>query len=144
MRTRDRKHMAPINISLIAPCGMDCALCIGYLRKKKPCPGCNSEDVSSKPKYCQTCRIKFCDEARSNALRFCFGCSSFPCSRLRQLDKRYRTKYSMSMIENLEMIRKSGLDQFVAHEVERWACPQCGGILCVHRKTCLYCDYQRN
>jgi hypothetical protein len=26
---------------LIAACGMNCGLCIGYLREKKPCSGCS-------------------------------------------------------------------------------------------------------
>ncbi len=26
-------------------------------------------------------------------LRFCFECESYPCKRLKALDKRYRTKY---------------------------------------------------
>jgi Protein of unknown function (DUF3795) len=143
MNVRDTKLTAPINQSLIAPCGMNCGLCIGHLREKRPCPGCNGEDAN-KPKHCFVCRIKYCDEKRSNAQQFCFDCTKFPCTRLRQLDERYRTKYSMSMIENLEMIQKLGLEAFVAHEVERWKCPECGGVICVHREKCIYCDHSRN
>lgn len=61
----------------------------------------------------------------------------FLCARLRQLDKRDRAKYGMSMMENLERIRDMGLDEFVAHERVRWVCAECGGILCVHRTDCI-------
>ena len=37
--------------------------------------------------------------------RYCYECDGFPCARVKRLDKRYRTKYEMSMIENLEYIR---------------------------------------
>ena len=37
--------------ALIAPCGMDCGLCRGYVREKNRCAGCNGDD-SSKPRYC--------------------------------------------------------------------------------------------
>ncbi|MFA5801027.1 MAG: hypothetical protein WC911_00980 [Thermoleophilia bacterium] len=42
------------------------------------------------------------------------------------LDKRYRTKYGMSMIENLEIIRQVGVRDIFRREKQRWACPKCG------------------
>lgn len=39
----------------------------------------------------------------------------------------------MSMLENLETIRKSGLERFMLLEKERRTCPACGVVLCVHR-----------
>ena len=62
-----------------------------------------------------------------------------PCRRLKDLDKRYRTKYHMSMMENLSHIMKWGLDVFVKSEEERWACSHCGEILSVHKKVCIHC-----
>ncbi|MDD5456566.1 MAG: hypothetical protein PHV30_05985 [Candidatus Margulisbacteria bacterium] len=31
--------------ALIAPCGMNCAICLGYLREKNKCPGCSETDA---------------------------------------------------------------------------------------------------
>ncbi|MCL4367818.1 MAG: hypothetical protein M1337_01395 [Actinobacteria bacterium] len=45
----------------------------------------------------------------------------------------------MSMIENLERIRELGLADFIAFERERWKCPVCGGVVCVHEMVCIYC-----
>jgi hypothetical protein len=73
--------------------------------------------------------------------KYCFLCDSFPCVRLKHLDNRYRTKYGMSMIGNLENIRKFGIRHFIKTEKERWSCPECGEILCVHKPQCLYCQH---
>lgn len=32
-------------ISLIAPCGMNCSICMAYLREKNKCPGCRGNDI---------------------------------------------------------------------------------------------------
>ena len=125
-------------ISLIAPCGMDCGICSGYLRDKKKCPGCRGSDID-KPTYCLSCKIKNCEIIQNSKPGFCFQCEKFPCTRLKQLDKRYRTKYGMSMIENLEDIRTFGIRKFVANEKVRWACPDCGGAICVHWHSCSSC-----
>lgn len=130
-----------IPTKLIAPCGMNCRLCRAYTRDKKPCPGCRVDD-SLKPKTRTLCRIKTCEKIANAGAKFCFGCDSFPCARLDHLDNRYRTKYGMSMIDNLKNIAKYGIRHFVRNEKERWACPECGGILCVHEMQCIYCGYR--
>jgi hypothetical protein len=66
--------------------------------------------------------------------KFCFECARFPRARNRQLDPRYRTKYGMSTIENLESIRGLGLEGFVTREKVRWKCPECGECCaCIER-----------
>ena len=45
----------------------------------------------------------------------------------------------MSMIENLESIKKIGLNAFIKDENERWRCIKCGGVICVHRGYCFSC-----
>jgi hypothetical protein len=125
--------MGQMSAELIAPCGMNCRLCSGYIRKKNPCPGCRGED-SLKPRYCVGCKIVNC-EIRTEAFCHC----EKPCRRLKELDKRYSTKYRMSMLENLRLIRERGIEAFVKREEERWACPNCGEILSCHRKECPHC-----
>jgi hypothetical protein len=120
---------------LIAPCGMNCGICLAYLREKNHCPGCRVES-SEKAKSCQQCIIMNCDK-RSGA--YCFSCDGYPCARLRQLDKRYRTKYNMSMLENLNNIKEHGIRAFVRNETARWSCSECDGVICVHRARCSSC-----
>ncbi len=124
---------------LIAPCGMNCHLCMGYLREKGrivnrqniKCPGCRGSNAH-KAKSCLACRIKNCPKMKQNKWKYCFQCDTFPCARLKQLDKRYRTKYEMSMIENLEYIKKNGIRKFVKHEEKRWV--KGDKVYCVHHK----------
>lgn len=128
---------------LIAPCGMNCGICIAHLRDRNKCPGCNA-DNTSKPKTRLQCKIKICPQLLKNKAQYCGSCQNFPCSRLKQLDKRYRSKYGMSMIDNLQKIGDIGLSGFVQEEVKRWTCSECGHILCVHKETCLNCGGKRD
>lgn len=123
--------------NLIAPCGMNCSLCLTYQRKKNPCLGCRifSQD---KRKYCTECIIINCDKRVGKDANFCYSCDAYPCKRLKNLDKRYRTKYNMSMLENLAYIKKHGIDTFTENEKKRWKCENCGELICVHR-GCLHC-----
>lgn len=123
-----------MTIKEIAPCGMNCALCSGFQREKKPCLGCNSDD-ENKPTYCKTCIIKNCLKLK----KFCFNCDQYPCKRLKQLDNRYREKYHMSMLENLDNIKINGIRSFVKSERERWLCKKCRSYFCVHSHGCKSC-----
>lgn len=124
--------------SMIAPCGMNCGLCLGYQREKNKCGGCNGSD-SNKPAYCVSCSIRNCEQIQKCDSKLCYECSKLPCARMKQLDKRYRTKYGMSMLENLAMIKNSGMDAFLENEKVKWTCKHCGGAVCVHRDFCLKC-----
>jgi hypothetical protein len=114
---------------LIAPCGMNCALCLAYMRDQKHCPGCRGDDAE-KSKSCRQCRIKNCSKLLKNKWQYCWRCDSFPCGRIQHIDKRYRTKYEMSMIENLKYVRDFGIRKFLIREQKRWV--KGGKIYCVH------------
>jgi hypothetical protein len=53
--------------------------------------------------------LKIVELSKEVKKNFCFKCEKYPCDKLKHLDKRYRTKYVMSMIENLENIKKNGI-----------------------------------
>lgn len=133
-----RSRNSHITIPMIAPCGMNCGICLAYLREKNRCGGCNSLD-KNKPPYCIRCSIKNCMDLKKSRGKYCFACDAFPCKRLRQLDTRYRTRYGMSMIENLLAIKQTGIRTFVKRESERWRCERCGGVICVHGGVCSSC-----
>lgn len=126
-----------MNQNLIAPCGMNCALCLAYQRTKNKCPGCRVE-TENKRKSCLHCTIINCDKRVGKESDFCYSCDEYPCKRLKNLDKRYRTKYNMSMLENLAYIKNKGIDAFTENEKKRWKCENCGELICVHR-GCLHC-----
>ena len=130
------------DVQLIAPCGMNCQVCLAYLRDRNQCFGCRADDINKRAS-CVGCSIANCELLKATQSGFCYECPKYPCRRLRDLDKRYRTKYGMSMIENLAFIRESGLTAFVEKEDERWRCQSCGAVICVHRDFCLQCGKSR-
>ena len=129
---------------LIAPCGMNCSLCIAYQFKendinrrgfhKKYCPGCFLRGDNC------THMGDSCELLAKGSIRFCFECKNFPCKRLKALDKRYRTKYHMSMIENLNYIKEFGMEEFLKKERDKWRCTECGATICCHNGLCLNCN----
>lgn len=123
---------------LIAPCGINCGVCRAHLRAKNKCPGCRASDTC-KPKTRITCSIKTCRVLKDGTAEYCFECENFPCESLKQLDKRYRTKYETSVIENLLSIKTSGIRKFLQREKRKWTCKECGGTICVHTGICSSC-----
>jgi hypothetical protein len=126
--------------ALIAPCGINCRLCRAYTRDLNACPGCRGDDTF-KNQSCVNCRIKNCEKLAAGGFKYCFECNEFPCERVAHLDKRYRTKYATSPVENLISIKAVGIRKFVKNEDVKWACPQCGSMLCMHKPQCLNCGY---
>jgi hypothetical protein len=129
-------------ISLIAPCGMNCGICMAYLRDKNKCSGCRGVDTD-KPITRTKCKIKNCLIFQKGETKFCFDCKKFPCNNLKHLDKRYQTKYNMSMIENLEYIKNFDINKFIRNEKIRWTCSECGGTICVHKGYCYGCGNKK-
>lgn len=124
---------------LIAPCGMNCRLCSGYIRTQNPCTGCkgNAAQIYA---YCSKCIIRNCSELKHLRSGFCYECEKYPCKRLKALDKRYTSKYNMSMLENLGQIRDKGMDEFLKSQSQKWTCEVCGFVLCVHKGSCPNCN----
>lgn len=132
--------------NLIAPCGMNCSLCISYQAmqydldqqgfNRKYCPGCIPRGENCLHMGDQ------CDLLAKGLVRFCYECDHFPCKRLKSLDKRYRTMYHMSMIENLTFIQENGIEAFLNKQGAQWECPDCGAMVCCHNGLCLQCDLE--
>jgi hypothetical protein len=137
------KSRVSFDKSQIAPCGMNCGTCIAYLREKNRCPGCRviSADKAVSVQRCIIIKCVYLEKTKS---KFCYECEKFPCKRMKQLDKRYSTKYRTSFIENLLMIKDKGIKEFLAFESGRRTCPNCGSTLSVHRSFCLDCKISLN
>lgn len=129
---------------LIAPCGINCALCINYLAMKNDlnkkgfhktyCPGC-----LPRGKNC-TFMKKQCNLLGEGLIRFCYECTNYPCDKLKRLDKRYSTKYHESNIDNLNFIKQHGMESFLIKQEEEWQCKKCGNEICCHNGLCLNCE----
>jgi len=132
---------------LIAPCGMNCGVCSSYLAMKN-----NLKEKGFGKAYCAGClprgkncafMKKQCDLLGKGLVRFCYECVDYPCRRLKALDKRYRTFYHMSMIENLNFIKTDGVKMFLAKEASKWLCRKCGSVICCHNGLCYQCELEK-
>jgi hypothetical protein len=128
---------------LIAPCGMNCSLCMSYMAMKN-----DLKKKGVKQSYCAGCRPrgkncafmkKACEKLGNGLVKYCFECEEFPCRRLHHLDERYRMNYGMSMIENLKYIKEKGMVKFLKSEEKKWQCPECGATICCHNGLCYNC-----
>ena len=136
-----------IDSKLISSCGMNCAICASYLAQKN--------DVKSKGvrmPYCIGCRPrnkncaflkKRCVKLAKGEVTFCFECESFPCDSLLTIDGRYRNRYRMSMIENLNFIKDNGIKKFLEEQEKTWRCQTCGELISCHNGLCFICDLEK-
>jgi len=136
-----------MNKELIAPCGMNCAICSAYLALVN-----NVKEKGVRMPYCAGCRPrgkvcaflkKQCRLLISSEGNYCFQCGEYPCLRLRRLDGRYRSRFRMSMIENLRFIKTEGMAKFLSGEEGKWRCPTCGGVISCHNGICFSCGLER-
>lgn len=135
------KNFSP---ELIAPCGMNCNICSGYLAEQY---GLKEKGV--RIPYCKGCRPrnkqcaflkKRCTKLQKHTIQFCFDCPEYPCKNLITIDTRYRTFFRMSLLGNLEEIKKDGIKNFLRTQEKTWRCPTCQGFLCCHNGLCFHCD----
>jgi len=129
---------------LVAPCGMYCGVCKRYLATKKGLPKQKGlpHCIGCRPRNKRCASIKGCPAISNGEVEFCYQCANFPCIKLRRSDRRYTTRYRISLISNLLDIKRSGLDKWLKTEEKKWKCPECGGTISVHDQTCYNCGYK--
>jgi ribosomal-protein-alanine N-acetyltransferase len=130
-----------IDDNMFAPCGMNCKVCYKHLKAKKACKGCLAGD-DHKPEHCIHCKIKEC--AKSKGYTYCYDCGEFPCKQVKNLDKSYKKRYGVSLVENSKIAKEEGLSQFMQSEITRWTCMNCGGIISLHDAQCSECHMKEN
>ena len=127
---------------LIAQCGINCGTCIAFFgytmgrkERKHACIGCRS-----RASLCTFIKKSCKALANKEPVEFCFECSDFPCERLERIEKTYTQRYGLSLIGNLKYIQEKGMDAFLECEKEKWTCPTCDGVICIHTKQCYTCN----
>ena len=105
---------------LIAPCGMNCRICIAFFgytmsgkKRKMKCVG-----FSASEKSCEHLK-KYCNKLTDKKIEYCYQCDTFPCDRLQRLDQKYRERFDMSMIDNLIEIKESGMEKFLQKQEKK-------------------------
>jgi len=130
----------------IAPCGMNCGICRAYIASTHRVPS-----VRVKVSYCEGCVVRGkncyikrgCKKLSKHEIQSCSECDIMPCEKLEHLDKRYRERYGMSMVENLKLVKATGMAEFLKSQAEKYTCPSCGDVVCVHDAKCYSCGYKR-
>lgn len=135
------KMPSEIELTMFAPCGMNCKVCYKHCYHKKPCAGCFNSD-KGKPEHCRRCKIKDC--VREHELTYCYECSSYPCVLIKRLEKSYNKRYNTSLMNNSQMVKEAGLKAFMAQQKAAYTCPVCNGIISIHDFECSECQWQRN
>jgi len=138
------KQSNPISKELIAPCGMNCAICSRYLShlndfKKSQCVGCRpgNKKCSYLFEKCSGINNMLNGNARA---KFCFKCDQYPCKQINRMDDRYRKNYMMSVKDNLECIDKNGIDYFIEEQFKKHRCSKCNRLISIHNRKCFKCD----
>ena len=132
---------------LIAPCGMNCGICKSYLAYSRGipkergrtihCPGCLPRN--------KNCFIKRgCRKLRRSEISFCYECEEMPCGNLDRLDRRYRRRYNMSMVDNLRELEEKGMEKFLEIQEVKYECPQCDDVISVHDGKCYVCRCKKD
>ena len=136
------KKSNSISEELIAPCGMNCAICSKYLSyindlNRSQCGGCRTGKDSCSYLFDKCTGIN--NSSKRDAV-FCFECDQYPCKQIDRMDDRYRKNYRMSVKDNLENIRKMGTAEFANEQYRKYRCSTCGGLISIHNRKCFKCD----
>ena len=126
-----------IDTDMFAPCGMNCKVCYQHCYHKKPCSGCLNSG-KEKPGHCRKCKIRDC--IGEKPLSYCFACSEYPCSLIKNLEKSYNKRYQASLMSNSRFVQAYGLERFMEQQKEKYTCRQCGGIISIHDRKCSECQ----
>lgn len=137
------KNLNPISKELIAPCGMNCAICSKYLSyvnnlKRSQCVGCRPKN--QKCTYLFNKCIGINNNASTVSAIYCFECNLYPCNQINRIEDRYRNNYKMSIKKNLNCIKKMGINKFIDEQYKKYRCSKCGELISIHNRKCFKCD----
>lgn len=125
-----------IGEDMLAPCGMNCMICYRHCAHPKPCGGCLAGDAN-KPEHCRKCKIRSC--ALEKGMAGCRDCPEAPCKPLDALEKTYRARYGISLLQNGRIAREEGICALMERERIRYSCTACGGVISLHDAKCGEC-----
>ncbi len=136
--------MAEIPEQLIAPCGMNCAICSNYLAyvnnlNRSQCAGCRPSNKKCSYLFSKCTGINSTLDGNATA-ELCSVCDQYPCKEIDRMDQRYIRNYKMSVKHNLEHINNEGMDAFIKDQYSKYQCKRCSGLISIHNRKCFKCD----
>jgi hypothetical protein len=147
---------------LVGICGLYCGTCPSYLADRKNdleylekmsqergysveeirCDGCLSDNVAV---YCVDCRHGFRKCAAEKQVSWCFQCDEFPCQRLEDFTDVHIVNdisHHENIIDDLEYMKRHGIDKWVEAQEKAACCPGCGEMLYWFDRECPGCQTQ--
>ena len=128
-----------IDPTLLAPCGLDCAVCSRHVHSKIPCPGCRAR-LSEPDVYRRKCIMRAC--TAEQGIEHCGQCKTAPCKRLKAFEKRYFEGYGVSPLSDARFAAQFGAEALLERHRQTYACPDCGGVIDLHFGRCSACGRQ--
>jgi len=140
------------NEKLVAPCGLYCGACSGYLTTNGLRPGSGSSKPAMECDGClgggrtighvSNCAIRKCATAKSKTQR-CSDCPEFPCDIITDFNNDGITHHG-EVLENLRQLRAMGIKDWTKHEMDRWRCSKCPTTLAWYDAECPNCKAPRS
>jgi hypothetical protein len=128
----------------LAPCGVYCEACPSFIIS---CKGCRSENKNQKRKSKWDCKIRICC-LEKKSYNFCYECKEFPCKDFSKKlikshsgDKKYQYRHELP--NNLERIKKIGIEKWLKEQKTKWQCPKCSGIIKFYHYKCSECGTEK-
>ena len=92
--------------------------------------------------WCRNCQIRRCEKLQSGKLR-CSDCDELPCTQLTNFRDDDMNHHS-EITDNLEQLKKTGIEAWAEYEERRWTCPECKTILSWYDSKCRRCGAPRS
>jgi len=87
--------------------------------------------------YCRDCKIRLCAADKPGVTR-CSDCPDFPCSLITNFNND-GVRHHAEVLENIRRQQKTGVDEWLQDEYERWRCQFCGVSLDWYARSCHRC-----
>ncbi len=99
------------------------------------CNGCKSDAVYA---GCRICKLRHC--AIQRGVAHCVECKDYPCATYKgwQRSSRFLPHVAQSG-RNLDVVRRDGVDQWLASQRKHWSCPQCAASFSWYASECQKC-----
>ena len=128
-------------VEKVTYCGLYCGACPSY--QKCTCLGCRLEDKKQNRKSKWACKIRKCCIEKKH-VQFCGECDEFPCGViLKKLIESHpdnpRFNYRHKIPENLNQIKKEGLEKWAEIQKVLWSCPDCRKPIIFYHNKCSGC-----
>lgn len=131
-------------------CGLYCGACdtlqankegrvneLALARKRKldevSCHGCKTTVNAI---FCRNCAIRSC--AMNKKVEYCFQCHDYPCQKLVDF-RQDRYSHHSVILQNLEMIQRLGVENWLSAQEKRWSCPGCRTAFTWYKQKCDNC-----